>query len=142
MTNGSKAKLSITNASHDHIANLNEVVELNKDYDFKVLDFNTDYSRIDIGLKQLKEHPLDKFYKELNLGDIVEGEVVKILSVGAVIKLDNGATAMAITKENSDRANVATHHLYKLNSRVRGVISYLDKDAHKINIQTSLKRDD
>lgn len=141
LKNGSKAKLSITNASHDRIAHINQVVELDKEYEFKVLDVNTDYSKIDIGLKQLKAHPLDEVFQTLKMGDIVEGEVVKILSVGAVVKLDNGASAMALTKDNTDRANVATHHLYKLNSRVRGVISYINYETHKINIQTSLKKD-
>lgn len=141
LKNGSKAKLSITNASHDRIAHINQVVELDKEYEFKVLDVNTDYSKIDIGLKQLKAHPLDEVFQTLKMGDIVEGEVVKLLSVGAVVKLDNGVSAMALTKDNTDRANVATHYLYKLNSRVRGVISYINYETHKINIQTSLKKD-
>ena len=80
-------------------------------------------------------------FDELNIGDEVTGQVVKILPVGAVIKLDNGLTALAITKENSDRANVATHFIYKLNSRVKGVISKLDKENHKINILTNKKKD-
>ena len=71
----------------------------------------------------------------------MEGEVVKIMPVGAVIRLDNGLNAMAITKDNSDRANVSTHHIYKLNSRVRGYISYKDIEKHKINIITNIKKE-
>ena len=141
LNNGTRAKLSISDASYEHVNSLKEVVELNKDYDFKILDTNTDYSRISVGLKQLKENPLDLMFDELNIGDEVTGQVVKILPVGAVIKLDNGLTALAITKENSDRANVATHFIYKLNSRVKGVISKLDKENHKINILTNKKKD-
>lgn len=141
LTNGARAKLSINDASYNRINSLSEVVELNKAYDFKILDFNTDYSRISIGLKQNQENPLDKIFNELHIGDEVEGEVVKILPVGAVIKLDNGLTALAITKENSDRANVATHHIYKLNSRVKGEISYINTEKKKINILTNKKKD-
>ena len=136
---GAKAKLSISNASYERIASLKEVVELNKEYSFKVLNFNTDYSRIEIGLKQTQENPKDKLYKELKLGDMLEGEVVKILPVGAVIALDNGLQAMAITKENSDRANVATHHIYKLNARVKGYVSNIDIEKHRLNIITNIK---
>ena len=141
LTNGAKAKLSISDASHTRINSLNEVVELNKEYDFKIIDTNTDFSRISVGLKQLIESPIDKLYNELNLGDEVEGVVTKILQVGAVIKLDNGLTALAITRENSDRANVATHHLYKLGSRVKGYISYKNTEKHKLNIVTNIKND-
>ena len=140
LSNGGRAKLSISDASHTRINSLNEVVELNKEYEFKVIDLNTDCSRIAVGLKQNQENPIDKIYQELNIGDIVEGEVVKILPVGAVIRLDSGITALAITKENSDRANVATHHIYKLKSRVKGEISYINKETKKINILTNKKK--
>ena len=141
LKNGAKAKLSISDASHTRINSMNEVVELNKEYEFKVLDFNTDYSRIAIGLKQMQESPLDKLFKEINLGDEVEGEVVKIMPVGALIKLDIGVTALAVTKDNSDRANVSTHHIYKLNSRVKGYISHINHEAHKLNIITNIKKE-
>ena len=72
----------------------------------------------------------------------MEGEVVKILPVGAVIKLGNGLSAMAITRENSDRANVQTHYIYKLHSRVKGYISSLNKEKKKINIITNKKTND
>lgn len=141
LVNGSKAKMSITDASYTHINSIKEVVELNKKYLFKVLYFNTDYSRVEVGLKQLQTNPKDEIFNSLKLGDVVEGEVVKILPVGAVIKLDNGLTALAITKENSDRANVATHHLYKLHSRVKGYLSNINKEQHKLNIITNIKKE-
>lgn len=139
LVNGAKAKLSISDASHTRINSLSEVVELNKEYEFKIIETNTDFSRISVGLKQLVESPLDKLYNDLNLGDEVEGEVVKILQVGAVIKLNNGLTALAITKDNSDRANVATHHIYKLGARVKGYISHKNTEKRKLNIITNIK---
>lgn len=141
LTNGAKAKLSISDASHTRINNLNEIVELNKEYDFKILDTNTDFSRISVGLKQLIESPTEKIFNSLNLGDEVEGEVIKILPIGAVIKLDNGLNSIAITKDNSDRANVATHHIYKLGARVKGYVSHKDYERHKINIITNVKKE-
>ena len=80
-------------------------------------------------------------FQSINVGDEVSGEVVKILPVGAVIRLENGLSALAITKENSDRANVATHHIYKLGSVVNGVISYKNEEKQKLNIVTKIKKD-
>lgn len=142
LTNGARAKLSISDASYTRVNTLSEVVELNEEYEFKIIDLNTDYSRISVGLKQNQENPMDKIYTELNIGNVVEGEVIKILPVGAIIKLDNGLTALAVTKENSDRANVATHHIYKLGSRVKGEISYINKETKKINILTNKKKEE
>jgi len=141
LTNGAKAKLSISDASHTRINSLSEVVEQNKEYDFKIIETNTDFSRISVGLKQLVESPTEKLFNAINLGDEVEGEVTKILPIGAVIKLDNGLTAFAITKENSDRANVATHHIYKLGARVKGYISHKNTEKRKLNIITNIKKE-
>lgn len=141
LDNGDRAKLSISDASYTHLDSLKQVVNENAEYEFKILDHNTDYSKISVGLKQLQKSPTDILFDNLNIGDEVEGEVVKILPVGAVIKLDNGLSAMAITKENSDRANVATHHIYKLHSRVKGYISNINKERHKLNIITNIKKD-
>ncbi|MCQ2555816.1 MAG: hypothetical protein MJ149_00595, partial [Clostridia bacterium] len=81
LATGAKAKLSITDASYEYIDDLKEFLDANKTYTFKVLEFNTDYSRISVGLKQMGANPIDEVYKSLHLGDVVEGEVVKILPV-------------------------------------------------------------
>ncbi len=141
LKNGDKAKLSISDASYERINSLKDLINLNEEYEFKVLDTNADFSRISVGLKQLKENPIDAKYDELKVGDTVEGVVSKITQAGAVITLDNGLNAFAVTKENSDRANVATHYLYKLNSRIKGEISYINKSTHKINLITHKKQD-
>ena len=141
LDNGAKAKLSIKDASYEFLNSLTDMLELNKKYTFKVLDVNTDFSRITVGLKQLTQNPQEKLFDSVNLGDEVEGEVVKILPSGALIKLDNGLTAMAITKENTDRANVATHHIYKLHSRIKGYISHKNDETHKLNIITNKNKE-
>lgn len=141
LKNGAKAKLSISDATYEHIDSLKSIIKENEEYEFMIIDFNADYSRISVGLKQLKANPIDEQFNELAVGDKVEGVVVKILPAGAVIKLDNGLSAFAVTKENSDRANVATHYLYKLNSRIQGEISYINKQTHKINLITHKKQD-
>ena len=140
LTEGVKAKVSIQDLSYEKVDNVSDVIEENKEYDFKVLDFNFDYTRINLGLKQLKPNPLDELFNEVKLGDEVEGVVEKIFPVGALIRLDNGLTAFAITQENSDKVNTATHYLYKLGARVNGYISNIDEERKKLNIITKKKK--
>lgn len=140
LTEGVKAKVSIQDLSYEKVENVSDVIEENKEYDFKVLDFNFDYSRINLGLKQMKPNPLDYLFNEVKLGDEVEGVVEKIFPVGALIRLDNGLTAFAITQENSDKVNTATHYLYKLGARVNGYISNIDDERKKLNIITKKKK--
>ena len=54
-----------------------------------------------------------------------------------IVKLNNGLTALALTKENTDKSFVATHHIYKLGANVKGYISNINKVEHKLNIITN-----
>jgi len=138
---GLKGKLSIQDASYERINSLTELIEENKEYEFKVLDKNIDNSNITLGLKQLKENPLDAIFEQINLGDEHTGVVERIYPSGAMIKLDNGLTAFALTRENSENVNTATHHIYKLGATVSGYISNIDRENYKLNIITLKKKE-
>ena len=138
---GLKGKLSIQDASYEHINSLTEVITEDNEYEFKVLDKTIDNAKITLGLKQLKENPLDEIFKTINLGDEHTGVVERIYPSGAMIKLDNGLTAFAITRENSENINTATHHIYKLGAQVSGYISNIDYENHKLNIVTLKKKE-
>ena len=138
---GLKGKINIQDASYEHINSLNEVLEENKEYQFKVIDKTIDNAKISLGLKQLKQNPLDEIFDQINLGDEYDGTVERIFPSGALIKLDNGLSAFALTRENSENVNTATHHIYKLGARVNGYISSIDKENHKLNIITLKKKE-
>ena len=141
LKDGLKGKLNIQDASYEHINTLSEVIEENKEYQFIVLDKTIDNAKIELGLKQLRINPLDEIFKQINLGDEHTGIVERIYPSGAMIKLDNGLTAFALTRENSENVNTATHHIYKLGAAVSGYISNIDYENHKLNIVTLKKKE-
>lgn len=142
LSQGIKAKIDIRDLSYDKIENMADVIEENKEYDFKVIDANYDLSRISLGIKQMAPNPLDDIFNEIQIGEEVSGVVEKIFPSGALIKLDNGLSAFALTAENSERVNTATHYLYKLGARVTGTISVKDEERKKLNIITKKKKQD
>ena len=137
---GVKGKISIQDLSYEKVNNMADILEEGKEYQFRVLDVNYDYSRISLGLKQLKENPLDAIFEQVQVGDEVSGVVEKIFPTGALIRLENGLTAFALTQENSERVNTATHYLYKLGAMVSGYISNKDLERKKLNIITKKKK--
>lgn len=141
LKDGLKAKLSIQDASYEHINSLSEVIEENKEYQFKVLDKTIDNAKINVGIKQMRENPMDSIFEQINLGDEHSGIVEKIFPSGALIRLDNGLTAFALTRENSENVNTATHYIYKLGTTVSGYISNIDKENYKLNIITLKKKE-
>lgn len=141
LKDGLKGKLNIQDASYERINSLKDIIEENKEYQFIVLDKTIDNAKIDLGLKQLKANPLDEIFKQINLGDEHSGVVERIFPSGAIIKLDNGLSAFALTRENSENINTATHHIYKLGATVSGYISNIDYDNYKLNIITLKKKE-
>ena len=142
LKDGVKSKISIQDLSYEKVNNMADILEEGKEYQFRVLDVNYDYSRISLGLKQMKENPLDAIFEQVQVGDEVSGVVEKIFTTGALIRLENGLTAFALTQENSERVNTATHYLYKLGATVNGYISNKDLERKKLNIITKRKKAD
>ena len=140
LKDGVKSKISIQDLSYEKVNNMADILEEGKEYQFRVLDVNYDYSRISLGLKQMKENPLDAIFEQVQVGDEVSGVVEKIFPTGALIRLENGLTAFALTQENSERVNTATHYLYKLGAMVSGYISNKDLERKKLNIITKKKK--
>lgn len=138
---GLKGKLNIQDASYERINSLTDIIEENKEYQFKVLDKTIDNAKIVLGYKQLKENPMTAIFADINIGDEHTGTVERIFPNGAIIKLDNGLTAFALTRENSENINTATHHIYKLGATVSGYISNIDRDNYKLNIITLKKKE-
>lgn len=141
LKDGLKGKINIQDASYEHLNSLTDILEENKEYQFKVLDKNMDNSRISLGIKQMTPNPLDEIFNQVKLGDEYTGTVERIFPTGALIKLENGLTAFALTRENSESVNTATHYIYKLGAKVSGYISSIDKENHKLNIITLKKKE-
>lgn len=141
LNDGIMAKISIQDLSYEHVDAVADVLEKDKEYEFKILDINADTNHILLGYKQMKPNPLDEIFKTIHLGDEVKGVVEKIYPSGAMIKLDNDLTAFALTSENSDKVNTATHYIYKLGALVSGYISNIDTERHKLNIITKKKQE-
>lgn len=139
LENGLEAKILIKDISHEKIYNINEHLNTNEVYEFVVLQTDENHINNLVGLKQLKTHPDIEKMQNIKIGDAVEGVVVKLYPSGALIKLSSGLTAFAVTRENSDKANVATHHIFKLNNNVTGHINHIDPENQKINIIVDFK---
>ena len=77
----------ITDLSWSRINHPNEIVELDQKLNVVILDFDESKSRIQLGLKQLSQHPWDALDEKLKVGDNVKGKVVVIADYGAFIEV-------------------------------------------------------
>lgn len=80
----------ISDLSWTNIKNCAEVLELNKEYEFKILSIDTEKKNVSLGYKQLQPKPWELVAEKYNVGDVVNGKVVRITKFGAFVEVEKG----------------------------------------------------
>ena len=67
-----------------------EVLELNKEYEFKVLKCDKEQKKVSIGYKQLQPRPWDLVADKYIVGDVITGKVVRVVNFGVFVEVEPG----------------------------------------------------
>ena len=70
--------IHITDLSWGRISHPDEIVSLDETINVVILDYDEDKSRIQLGLKQLGDHPWENLDENVKVGDEVKGKVVVV----------------------------------------------------------------
>ncbi|MFA6866611.1 MAG: 4-hydroxy-3-methylbut-2-enyl diphosphate reductase [Clostridia bacterium] len=76
--------------SKKRINNPGEVLEINKAYDFVVLNADRENNKISLGYKQLQKKPYDIAQEKFPVGSELEGKVARVVPFGAFVELEPG----------------------------------------------------
>jgi ribosomal protein S1 len=136
--------IHITDLSWSKINHPSEIVELNQKLNVVVLDFDENKSRIELGLKQLIDHPWDSMGVSFNVGDKVKGKVKVIEGYGIFIEVATGVQGLIHQSElawkSSPKDNKLRHEylksLFKIGDEVEAVIITLDRENRKMALST------
>lgn len=88
--NGFDCLAHISDLSWTGVKTVNEVLEIGKTYNFKVLKVDEQNKKVSIGYKQLQPQPWDLAAEKYAEGDIVHGKVVRIVPFGAFVEVESG----------------------------------------------------
>ncbi|MCQ2399187.1 MAG: S1 RNA-binding domain-containing protein, partial [Clostridia bacterium] len=88
--NGFDCLAHISDLSWTGCTNCADVLELNKEYEFKILKIDREKQKVSIGYKQLQRKPWDLVNDKYNVGDVIHGKVVRIVSFGAFVEVEKG----------------------------------------------------
>lgn len=124
--------LHISNISYNRISHPSEVIKEGEEYTFKVVEVDRERKRVALSLKALQDNPRTLAIKELELGEIYQGVVVKLLKFGAIVKLDNGASGLLHIKNATEANNKQIYEIVKLDQEVSVQLINKDYDEQKI----------
>ncbi len=131
--NGIDAFLHISDISYKRISRPEEVVELNKEYEFRITKLDKATNKVSVGLKQNNEDPKITAIKNLKFSEIYDGEVVKILPFGAIIRLDNGAEGLLHVSDATQKNDKRIYEIVKLNDKVKVGVKSISDNNNKVN---------
>ncbi len=79
-----------------------EVLEIGKQYEFKVLKLDQELKRVSVGYKQTKPKPWDTVLERYNIGDVINGKVVRLVNFGAFVEVEKGIDGLVHVSQISN----------------------------------------
>jgi small subunit ribosomal protein S1 len=85
---GMDGLVHVSELSWRHVENPNEIVKVGDTVTVKVLEIDNEKERISLSIKQVKEDPWLDFELHFKEGDVVEGEVTKVVHLEHLLQLE------------------------------------------------------
>lgn len=125
----------ITDLSWSRINHPSEILELDQQLNVVILDFDDNKSRIQLGLKQLSEHPWDALGDNIKEGEKVKGKVVVIADYGAFIEIEDGVEGLVHVSEMSWSTHLrSAQDFVNVGDEVEAVILSVDRETRKMSL--------
>ncbi|MFL2622792.1 MAG: 30S ribosomal protein S1 [Candidatus Marisimplicoccus sp.] len=127
--------IHITDLSWSRINHPSEILELDQTIKVVILDFDDDKSKIQLGLKQLTDHPWDKLGDDVKEGSKVSGKVVVIADYGAFIEIDEGIEGLVHVSEMSWSTHLrSAQDFVNVGDKIEAVVLNLDRESRKMSL--------
>ncbi len=101
--NGFDCLAHISDLSWTGCKDCGEVLELGKNYEFKILKIDQENKRVSIGYKQLQPKPWDLVAEKYQVGDVVKGNVVRLVNFGAFVEIEKGVDGLVHVSQISNQ---------------------------------------
>ena len=125
----------ITDLSWNRINHPGEFLELDQKLNVVILDFDDDKSRIQLGVKQLSQHPWEALSEDLKVGVVVDGKVAVIADYGAFVEIAPGVEGLVHVSEMSWSTHMrSAQDFVKVGDEVKVSILSLDRDERKMSL--------
>jgi small subunit ribosomal protein S1 len=127
--------IHITDLSWSRINHPSEILELDQSIKVVILDFDDDKSKIQLGLKQLTDHPWDKLGDDVKEGSKIKGKVVVIADYGAFVEVDEGIEGLVHVSEMSWSTHLrSAQDFVNVGDDIEAIVLTLDRESRKMSL--------
>ncbi len=132
--NGFDCLAHISDLSWTGCKKCSDVLELNKEYEFKILKVDKETKKVSIGYKQLQPKPWELVAEKYSVGDVINGKVVRIVSFGAFVEVEKGIDGLVHVSQISHEWLENPTSVLKVGQEVEAKILSIEPEKEKMNL--------
>lgn len=128
----------VSELSWKHIDHPSEVVAVGDEVTVEVLDVDMDRERVSLSLKATQEDPWQHFARTHAMGQVVPGNVTKLVPFGAFVRVEDGIEGLVHISELAERHVEMPEQVVTVGDEI--FVKVIDIDLERRRISLSLKQ--
>jgi small subunit ribosomal protein S1 len=128
----------VSELSWRHVEHPSEVVQVGDEVEVEVLDVDLERERVSLSLKATQEDPWKEFERRYSAGEIIEGEVTKIVPFGAFVRVAEGIEGLVHISELAEEHVESADQIVQVGDRVR--VRVVEVDVARRRVSLSMRR--
>jgi len=135
---GLEGLVHLSEISWDKVTNPSDFYNVGDQVKVQIIGIEDGGKRIAYSIKRLLKDPWDDIIKKYQIGQIVEGEVTKIVEYGAFVRVEDGLNGLIHISELSDKLVRDPSKLVQVGTKLKLEIISISKEERHLGL--SLKR--
>jgi len=128
----------VSELSWKHVDHPSEVVSVGEEVWVEVLDVDLERERVSLSLKATQEDPWREFERTYQAGEVISGQVTKLVPFGAFVRVAEGIEGLVHISELSNEHVDSPEQVVQVGDQVR--VKVVDVDVSRRRISLSIKR--
>jgi small subunit ribosomal protein S1 len=124
----------VSELSWKHVDHPSEVVQVGQDVEVEVLDVDLERERVSLSLKATQEDPWKEFERKYSAGEIIDGQVTKLVPFGAFVRVAQGIEGLVHISEISDQHIDSPESVLSVGDQVRVKVIEVDVPRRRISL--------
>ena len=137
--NGIDALLHVSDLSHGRVKKPSDLVTIDQKLKVKIIKIDKETNRVSASIKALTENPYDNIEKKYKVGEIYDGQVIKIMDYGCFVKIEEGIEGLIHSSElDWTNKNIKPSKVLEIGQKIKFKIVNIDKVSKRISLSYKL----
>ncbi|MGZ5352178.1 MAG: 30S ribosomal protein S1 [Actinomycetota bacterium] len=124
----------VSELSWKHVDHPSEVVQVGQEVEVEVLGVEMDRERVSLSLKATQEDPWKEFERKYSAGEIIDGQVTKLVPFGAFVRVAQGIEGLVHISEISDQHIESPESVLSVGDQVRVKVIEVEVSRRRISL--------